>query len=123
MARYLTNLAGLTFRPAEAKDCVKLLRPGFQLDLEREPDNAYDQNAIKIFANVRYSTSEPVAEPDESTDRLFIGYVEKIANSMLAAAMDSGQTWTAFVDKTYDDYEQPIKSGRWAKPLIEIITS
>lgn len=129
MPKYLTNLAGLSFRPAESKDVVKMLRPGMQLDLEREPNNPWDANAIQVFALVRADTTIPLeiedlghGEPEGYAERHFIGYVEKLVNAPLARDMDEGLTFICHVEKTYDDYDQPIKSSMWSKPLIAIET-
>ena len=127
MTQYLTNLAGLYFRPAESKDVVKMLRPGMQLDLEREPNNPWDANAIKVFALVVDGTTTPLhidapAAEHEQAERHFIGYVEKLVNAPLARDMDEGMVTICHVEKTYDDYEQPIKAAMWSKPLIAIET-
>ena len=111
MPRYLTNLAGLSFRPAEAKILVKSLRPGAKLKLQREPDNPFDPNAIMVLA----PTAEDAFE--------FIGYVEKLTNGPLAPDLDDGFDYAATVANTYDDYAEPVRAGNWARPLIEIITS
>ena len=45
------NLVGVTFRPPEAKEIVKNLSrdDGKLLSLEAEPDNEYDNNAVKVI--------------------------------------------------------------------------
>jgi len=69
-----TESVGLHFRPREVKDFVnETLSPGYPLDLQREPDNAYDSNAIMVLA-----------------DDMHIGYVPKTDNYVLAALMDQG---------------------------------
>ena len=124
-AKYLTNLAGLAFRPAEAKDIVKMLRPGMQLTLEREPENPWDENAIRVFAYV-WPGSERLVEDLEDLERgepYFIGFVEKLVNGPVARDLDNPMlTFTAVVEKTYDDYDQSAKTGMWSKPLIAIQT-
>jgi len=124
---YLTNLAGLAFRPADAKDVVKMLRPGMQLELVREPENAWDENAIKVFALVIEGTTTPLPrdideQQAEAAEQHFIGYVEKLVNGPLARDLDQGLTFTAVVEKTYDDYALSAKTGMWSKPLIAIST-
>ena len=46
---FLTQLVGAHFRPQEAKDIIDMLEPGDELNLEREPHNKYDSNAIKVL--------------------------------------------------------------------------
>lgn len=66
-------LAGANFRPKEAKDYIKEeMGPGSPIRLEREATNAYDSNAIKILS-----------------DDIFIGYVPKSDNSVLAQYLDA----------------------------------
>lgn len=47
------NLVGVTFRGAEAKEIVKSLtrEDGANLSLEAEPDNEYDNHAVKVIHN------------------------------------------------------------------------
>lgn len=59
---YHASLAGNNFRPVEAQAIYNTLTEGYALALEREPNNQYDPNAIKVI--------------DPSTE-IFIGYVEK----------------------------------------------
>jgi hypothetical protein len=127
MHKYHTNLAGLAFRPAEAKDVVRLLRPGHQLELEREPENPWDENAIKVYALVIEGTTQPIPTDADEQQALdaeshFIGYVEKLVNGPVAHDLDAGLTFTAHVEESYDDYDQPPRSSMWAKPLIAIET-
>ena len=44
-------LVGVTFRPAKAKEIVRGLiqADGDKLELEPEPDNAYDNHAVKVL--------------------------------------------------------------------------
>jgi hypothetical protein len=106
--RYLTNLAGLFARPARAKDIVRLFAIGDAVELKRDPDNAYDANAIQIWAG---------PNADE-----FIGFVEKLANAPIAADLDAGLAYTATVSNVYPDNGEGGKNPEWMRPLIEIIT-
>lgn len=112
MIRYLTNLAGLNFRPAEAKDLVLMLEPGAQINLEREPQNQYDENAIKVLATL----DDP---EDDTAEWTFIGYVEKLVNGPLAKDLDDGKQYTAFVQKTYPEGDEENPKA-WMRPLIEV---
>lgn len=92
MANYQANLAGLSFRPAEVKEIVRKLDVGQELILERDPENSFDENAIKVL----------VRDTTISDDLVFIGFVEKLANPAIAADMDEGMTATATIRSTID---------------------
>lgn len=103
--RYLVNLAGLSFRPAEAKDVVRLLEVGDDLLLEREPYNVHDANAIKVL----------------TPEGTFIGYCDKLSNAPVAALLDEGVTPSSCkIDKVYEDDGSGGRSPQWMRPLIEI---
>lgn len=115
--RYLTNLAGLNFRSQEAKARVETLVLDEVLLAEREPSNKYDANAIKLLAS--YSPDVPVEDCPED-ERIFIGYVEGIANTTPAIRLDKGEVPTITVIETYSrDHEAGPKA--WMHPLIEIV--
>ncbi len=71
-------LAG--FRYHEAPRVFELLRPGEPLELVREPENAYDTNAVRVEWRGRK-----------------LGYVPRTQNAALAWAMDRGETIEARV--------------------------
>jgi hypothetical protein len=72
MPELLTDCVGLHFRPSEVKTFVnEEVGPGYPVTLEREPDNQYDANAIKVLADDQH-----------------IGYVPKTSNTVLAMLMD-----------------------------------
>lgn len=77
------TLAGANFRPADAKEFIKTqLSRDTVVRLEREPSNAYDSNAIKIICK------------DDFEDDVFIGYVPKSDNAVLAQSLDAGKPYT-----------------------------
>lgn len=76
----ICQLAGANFRTAEAKEIIYALEVGDTLTLERDPENAYDSNAIKVLK-----------------DDVFIGFVPKDDNSLLAKAMDAGEKFACEV--------------------------
>jgi hypothetical protein len=97
---YLTDIAGLSFRPAEIKRLVQELEVGDRLTLEADPDNPYDSNAVCIMQAYE-----------------FLGFVEKIVNPPIAERLAAGEIPTVVVKKTYPD-EQEGKRPR--PPLISI---
>lgn len=68
------TLAGANFRPAEARDRCKALRIGDELELEADPENPYDPNAVKVLA-----------------DEHFIGFIPKADNGPIVAALNRGE--------------------------------
>ena len=73
-------LAG--FRHAEAADAWPDLRQGDELTLVREPDNAFDTNAVRVEWRGRK-----------------LGYVPRRENAALAWALDRGETLRARVSR------------------------
>jgi len=79
--QFITILAGANFRPADAKAVLRELESGAQLRLERDPENAYDSNAVKVLYE------EPLVE-GEGIREHFIGFVAKADNPVIAAMLD-----------------------------------
>lgn len=77
------TLAGANFRPADAKAFIK---EGLSRDTEcwlvREATNPYDSNAIKIICI------------DDFGEQIFIGYVPKSDNAVLAQSLDADKPYT-----------------------------
>jgi hypothetical protein len=71
---YIFNLVGAKFRSSAAQAQVLALKQGDQLILEREPNNEFDSNAIKVLSFLGYH----------------IGYVPKHVAPTLAQFMDEG---------------------------------
>lgn len=82
MQSFLTELVGVSFRPAEAKEVVDALTIGQELTLERDPENEYDASAIKVI------------DPDSEQ---FIGFIKSSGGEAaeIAPFLDNG--WTARV--------------------------
>lgn len=76
-------LRGLSFRPIDAKAYAGTLTEGDSLLIEREPENAFDPNAIKVLS------------PERS---LHIGYVAKEVAVELAPLMDEGRFFSCSVE-------------------------
>ncbi len=82
-----TDIAGTRY--VDNQDVFKGLEKNVPLLLEREADNKYDSNAIKVM----------------TTDREKLGYIPKSDNSIYARLMDSGKILNARVYSCYqDDY-------------------
>lgn len=65
----LAALVGMNFRPREAREIVKTLSIGDELELEPEPSNPWDSNAVKVI------------EPNSGE---FIGYLSRESNAETA---------------------------------------
>lgn len=105
--RFSAALMGVNFRPAEVREFVKDSETfeSYPLTLEREPDNQYDANAIRVIADVGYP---------EHRDTQFVGFVAKEVAEELAPLLDSGYA----VDS--------VRVITWLgtiKPLLEIEVS
>ena len=71
---YSCFLAGLSFRPIDAKAAANELIEGDQLNLVREPTNRFDENAIQVH----------------TLNGDFIGYIAKDLAATLAPMIDNG---------------------------------
>jgi hypothetical protein len=76
------SLVGTHFRPPEAKEYVSALAVGDELVLEREPENEYDQNAIRVLS---------------SADGIHLGYLARDQAVWIAPYLDEGTTFTTTV--------------------------
>lgn len=102
MPSFTFTLVGATFRPREAKDAIRNLGKGDQLRLEREPTNAYDENAVKVI---------------DLISGLFIGYVPKGEAPAISALLASGASANAVVQEIYSKEE----GGDELKPKIHVV--
>lgn len=96
MSTFQCTLAGANFRPVEAREVCKSLGIGETLELEADPENQYDSNAVKVIA---YGE--------------FIGFIPKSDNAPVAAALDRGEEILVEVV----GFESSIK------PILEITLS
>jgi hypothetical protein len=83
MSDYTAYLRGLSFRPIDAKLIVQGFEGGEVLDLERDPENEFDPNAIKV---IWPATGE------------FLGFVAKEVAADLAPEMDAGTKFRCTVE-------------------------
>lgn len=93
MQNIIFSLAGLNFRPASAKATVAEIETGAEVTLERDPENQYDYNAVKVIAQGEW-----------------IGFIPKADNSEIASWLDAGKSYRA-------------KISGWAatnKPMIAV---
>lgn len=75
MSTYTANLRGTDFRPIEAQAVVLALEEGQELLLEREPENRFDQNAIRVV---------------DPASGLHLGYVAREVAELISPEMDEG---------------------------------
>lgn len=95
------RVVGMHFRGADAKEAAANLKPEQSLRLEREPENAFDGNAIKVFF-----------------EDLWLGYVEASQAAWIAPNMDDG---LAFICTVQTVVEEPTKANKINYiPLVEI---
>lgn len=83
---HFEGVKGVTFTNPDGtkrQEIIATLHKGDRLLLEREPQNQYDQNAIKVLTEKHQQ----------------IGYVAKKSAEQLAAAMDAGHNLAAKVIK------------------------
>lgn len=76
----MTILAGANFRPAAVKEQITNLEIGDTLTLERDPENEYDYNAVKVLFEGE-----------------FIGFIPKTDNAFLASWLDAKKSYTVTV--------------------------
>lgn len=95
MPQAYINLVGTHFRDSEAKRLVNALVVGDDnFTFEREPDNEYDPNAIKVLV-----------------DDVHVGYLARANNHSLAEDMDNGAEPTArLIDH---DGRKPVLLVEW----------
>lgn len=95
------RVVGMHFRGADAKEAAAGLQPEQVLRLEREPDNSFDGNAIKVFF-----------------EDLWLGYLEASQAAWIAPNMDEGRAFTCTVQTVS---EEPLKNGKINYiPLVEV---
>ncbi len=78
-----TKIVGTHYRTSIEKQVYNSLTLYAPLMLEREPDNEYDSNAIKVIAPI-YNEAKVIE------NIAHIGYVPKDSNTELAAMLDEG---------------------------------
>lgn len=103
----LSTIAGAQFRSKEDKDSLDLCVVGDKLRLERDANNEYDLNAIRLILL------------DEDTEH-FVGFVARKDNLHVAAAMDQGEEYEAEIIALRDKRQHEIKiypTGKVGKPL------
>jgi hypothetical protein len=79
-------IAGVQFRPLEAKEEIKKLLKNQDLILESEPENKFDPNAVKII-----SLNED--------GKCFLGYVPKKFSAEVSAILEVGINLECIVEE------------------------
>lgn len=74
------DIVGTHFRPSEAKQACNALEDGDTVELQREPDNKYDANAVAVYTQGHH-----------------VGYIPAANNLQLAIALDDGIEVSAHV--------------------------
>jgi hypothetical protein len=100
MAKAHSVIVGTKFRGDQAMTAIAKMRPGDAVHLEREPDNAYDRNAVSCYYL-----------------GIHVGYIPRKVNPAIAQAMDKGSMPTARVQTI------PLFSGQTLsrEPCMEIL--
>ena len=76
---------GLSFRPSEAKAAYRNLEEGDTVWLDKEPDNKYDPNAVKVLVEIA------------DDDYIHIGYVAKGEAAVLSPRLSDDELVEATV--------------------------
>lgn len=90
------HVAGTSYR--DLRDVEPGLNPGDLLLLQREPSNAHDPRAIRIFDEAQH----------------FLGYVPRAKNEALASLMDAGKL-------LFGKLEAKAWIGEWLKLDVRIL--
>lgn len=93
MPTITTVLAGCNFRPSEARARCKQLRLREAVELEADPNNEYDNHAVRVLV-----------------DDQFIGFVARADNGAIFAALQRDEPYSAEV----------VGFQGSIKPIIEI---
>ena len=84
---YGTEIAGAQY-PENIDELYEMLKIGDILALVREPDNPYDEYAVRIDVDV---DGIPGYEPSQLSPNLKLGYVPRAFNKPFARLMDAGK--------------------------------
>lgn len=88
------QVVGMHYRGAYAKNWARDCEEGEIVKLRRDPENAYDQNAIKVFAN------------NESTAGLWVGFISASDAAFISLQMDADDSvefWGEITGKLLSD--------------------
>lgn len=129
---YLTLLVGAHFRPP-AKLVLAHLPAGALLTLVPEPDNPYDEKAIKVFANPQDIPESEHAELEAelplagssldellSQDEIWLGYVAASSGKPLANRPDLVGNSEVLAALTQADVKSSLQFGGQGEPLIKV---
>lgn len=105
--QYHTKIVGEKFRPAQDRELLDAAKNEVsnggnqEFKLEREPDNKYDSNAVKVLLPIAFypETEEPLpVDIIDSSEFVFVGYIPKTDNTPIAQALDRGAAVTAIMN-------------------------
>lgn len=92
------TLMGAAHRDAAARSIVQSLREGDALTLERDPDNAYDENAVRVM-----------------WQDVWVGFLERGVAAEVGPRMDAGESFACTVHMFPDG-----TGSQRLKPLLRI---
>lgn len=97
MVAFYSNLAGHNFRGAADKEALKQLWGKDMLfNLERDPTNKYDSNAIKV-----------VWQSPHDASQFHLGFIESVVAAKLAPLMDDNILFSCST-KSWADPKKPL---------------
>jgi len=101
--QFITILAGHNFRPAECKVALAEIKRGMAhtLYLERDRENAYDANAIKVLADI--------GTEDNGPQEYFIGFIAGPDAALIAPYLDATDPDDEDEPRWADDYEPQVE--------------
>lgn len=81
------------------QDVIAKLRQFETVEIERNPDDHWDSNAIKVMATYFEEVKVRVGEIPAGLRRVQIGHLDKDVAAELAPAIDAGEQWRAIITK------------------------
>ena len=88
--QFITVLAGANFRSSADRGALAQAHPGIHCTLQRDPENPYDPNAVKVIL------------PYISTEH-FIGFVARQDNYDIARLLDAAEGQEVATESLIDD--------------------
>lgn len=92
MAKMVTYLAGVNFRPGARERLAELI-PGEGLDLRREPENPYDRNAVAVYDGEQHLGYVPRADALAVSTALRLGHLTTATYTALVSTTEITIMW------------------------------